>query len=122
MNGHHDHPSARPSSGNGTERPSALAVFRFMYSSTFVACWIGRSAGLVAIENAPDVDAGLTICIRRGRKQLIEDQVFLPDWAHRGRPLISCHPAVAGSFSMERGLDWKVDGLPHTHSYSWELG
>jgi hypothetical protein len=30
--------SARPSSGSGTVSPSALAVLRFMISSTFVDC------------------------------------------------------------------------------------
>jgi hypothetical protein len=30
--------SARPSSGRGTVTPSALAVFKLMTSSTFVAC------------------------------------------------------------------------------------
>src|SRR5215510_1010299 len=38
--------SARPRSGSGTVRPNALAVFKLMMSSTFVACWTGRSAGL----------------------------------------------------------------------------
>jgi hypothetical protein len=37
--------SARPISVLGTLRPSALAVFRLMYSSTLVVCWTGRSAG-----------------------------------------------------------------------------
>src|SRR4029077_1513615 len=36
--------SARPSSGNGTLMPSALAVLRLMISSAFVACCTGRSA------------------------------------------------------------------------------
>ena len=37
--------SARPISGSGMVRPSALAVFRLMINSTLVACWTGRSAG-----------------------------------------------------------------------------
>jgi hypothetical protein len=36
--------SARPSSESGMVRPSALAVFMLMISSTLVACWTGRSA------------------------------------------------------------------------------
>jgi hypothetical protein len=38
--------SARPITGSGTLMPSALAALRLIISSTFVACWIGRSAGL----------------------------------------------------------------------------
>jgi hypothetical protein len=37
--------SARPINDSGTVTPSALAVLRLMISSTFVACWIGKSAG-----------------------------------------------------------------------------
>jgi hypothetical protein len=37
--------SARPINASGTVMPSALAVLRLMISSTFVACWTGRSAG-----------------------------------------------------------------------------
>ena len=37
--------SARPSSVSGKVRPSALAVFMLITSSTFVDWWIGRSAG-----------------------------------------------------------------------------
>src|SRR6516164_10244281 len=37
--------SARPINGNGIVKPSALAVFRLIINSTFVACWTGRSAG-----------------------------------------------------------------------------
>src|SRR5262249_62371564 len=37
--------SARPLNGSGTVMPSALAVLRLMYSSTFVPCWTGRAAG-----------------------------------------------------------------------------
>ncbi len=37
--------SARPSTESGTMRPSALAVLRFMISSTFVTCWTGRLPG-----------------------------------------------------------------------------
>ena len=37
--------SARPDRGNGTVMPSASAVLRFRNSSTFVACWTGRSPG-----------------------------------------------------------------------------
>src|SRR5262249_37300897 len=36
--------SARPISGSGTEMPNALAVFRLMMSSSFVACWTASSA------------------------------------------------------------------------------
>jgi hypothetical protein len=36
--------SARPMSVLGTVMPSALAVLRLMYISTFVACWTGKSA------------------------------------------------------------------------------
>ncbi len=37
--------SARPIKGSGISNPSALAVFRLMYSSTLVTCWTGRLAG-----------------------------------------------------------------------------
>jgi hypothetical protein len=36
---------ARPSSGSGTVRPSALAVLELMMSSTLVDCCTGNSAG-----------------------------------------------------------------------------
>src|SRR5262245_42298670 len=45
--------SARASSGSGTVRPSALAVLRLMTSSSFVACWTGRSAGLSPLRMRP---------------------------------------------------------------------
>ena len=45
--------SARPSSGSGNVRPSALAVFRLITSSTFAACWIGRSAGFSPLRIRP---------------------------------------------------------------------
>src|SRR5580693_9397099 len=45
--------SARPSSESGTGRPSALAVFRLMYSSTLVDCWTGRSAGFSPLRTRP---------------------------------------------------------------------
>src|SRR5262245_48662541 len=45
--------SARPSSGSGTVRPSALAVLRLMISSTFTTCWTGRSAGLSPFRIRP---------------------------------------------------------------------
>src|SRR5450759_998096 len=37
--------SARASSAGGTVRPSALAVFMLIVSSTLVDCWTGKSAG-----------------------------------------------------------------------------
>ena len=37
----------------GTVRPSALAVLRLMTSSTFVACWTGRSAGFSPLRMRP---------------------------------------------------------------------
>ena len=37
--------SARLCTDCGTVRPSFLAVLRLMISSTFVACWTGKSAG-----------------------------------------------------------------------------
>ena len=45
--------SARPISVLGMLRPSALAVFRFMYSSTLVACCTGRSAGFSPLRTRP---------------------------------------------------------------------
>ena len=45
--------SARPISVFGMVRPRALAVFRLMYSSTLVACWTGRSAGLSPLRTRP---------------------------------------------------------------------
>ena len=37
----------------GTLTPSALAVFRLMYSSTLVASWTGKSAGLSPLRIRP---------------------------------------------------------------------
>ena len=45
--------SARPISVLGMVRPSALAVFRLMYSSTLVACCTGRSAGFSPLRTRP---------------------------------------------------------------------
>jgi len=45
--------SARPSSGSGTVRPSAPAVFMLMISSTLVACWTGSSAGRSPLRILP---------------------------------------------------------------------
>ena len=45
--------SARPDSGSGTVMPSVLAVLRLMYSSTFVACCTGRSAGFSPLRTRP---------------------------------------------------------------------
>src|SRR6476619_3357648 len=45
--------SARASSVAGTSRPSAFAVLRLMISSTFVACWTGRSAGFSPLRTRP---------------------------------------------------------------------
>src|SRR5262245_37494171 len=45
--------SARPSSGSGTVRPNALAVLKLMYSSTLLACWTGRLAGLSPLRIRP---------------------------------------------------------------------
>src|SRR3974377_2313718 len=42
--------SARPDRGNGTVMPSVLAVLRFRNSSTFVACWTGRSPGFLPFK------------------------------------------------------------------------
>ena len=56
--------SARPSSVSGKLRPSALAAFRLITSSTFVDCWTGRS-GLLTFENAADIDAREAITGRK---------------------------------------------------------
>src|SRR5262245_23780416 len=45
--------SARPRSVIGKVRPSVFAVLRLMKSSTFVACWTGRSAGLAPARMRP---------------------------------------------------------------------
>jgi len=45
--------SARPSSESGNVMPSALAVFRLMISSTFVAYTIGRSSGFSPLRIRP---------------------------------------------------------------------
>src|SRR5262249_61457201 len=45
--------SARPTSGSGTLRPSALAVFRLMINSTLVVCWTGRSPGFSPLRILP---------------------------------------------------------------------
>ena len=50
-----DHLVARASSVGGTSRPSALAVLRLITSSNFVGAWTGRSAGLLAFEDAIDI-------------------------------------------------------------------
>jgi hypothetical protein len=45
--------SARPISALGTLTPRALAVLRFMISSTLVPCWTGKSAGLSPLRTRP---------------------------------------------------------------------
>jgi hypothetical protein len=45
--------SARPDRGSGTVMPNSLAVLRLMKSSTWVACWTGRSAGLSPLRIRP---------------------------------------------------------------------
>src|SRR5262249_4909606 len=45
--------ATRPISGSGTVRPSALAVFMLMTSSTLVACWTGSSAGVAPLRMRP---------------------------------------------------------------------
>ncbi len=45
--------SARPSSESGTVRPRALAVLRFMISSTFVDCMTGKLAGFSPLRIFP---------------------------------------------------------------------
>jgi len=45
--------SARPSNESGTVRPRTLAVLRLTISSTFVACWTGRSAGFSPFRMRP---------------------------------------------------------------------
>ena len=58
--------SARPISVLGMVRPSVLAVFRLMYSSTFVACCTGRSAGFSPLNSAGIV-AGQAVSVRKVR-------------------------------------------------------
>jgi len=45
--------SARASSVGGNVMPRTLAVIRLMISSTFTACWTGRSAGLSPLRMRP---------------------------------------------------------------------
>src|SRR5262249_50163995 len=45
--------SARPSKGRGTVTPNAVAVFILMVSTTFVACWTGRSEGFSPLRIRP---------------------------------------------------------------------
>ena len=45
--------SARPLSGSGIVRPSALAVRRLSTSSIFTACWTGRSPGFSPLSTRP---------------------------------------------------------------------
>src|SRR5262249_17875805 len=45
--------SARPRSVIGIVRPSPLAALRLMISSTFVACWTGRSPGFSPLRIRP---------------------------------------------------------------------
>src|SRR5215471_8798239 len=47
--------SAVANSVSGMVRPRALAVLRLMTSSTFVACWTGRSAGFSPLYGALEV-------------------------------------------------------------------
>ena len=42
--------SARPDSGSVMVMPSARAVFKLMYISTLVTCWMGRSAGFTPLR------------------------------------------------------------------------
>jgi hypothetical protein len=44
--------------------PSDLAVLKLMISSTFTACWTGKSAGL-SLKNTTDIDAGLAIRVSK---------------------------------------------------------
>src|SRR5215510_2933297 len=44
--------SVRTSNVGGMVMPSALAVLRFITSSNFVGCWIGRSAGFAPFRMA----------------------------------------------------------------------
>ena len=55
--------SARASSVGGTSRPSALAVLRLMTSSNLVGCMHRQVGRLLALEDAADIDAGLTIAV-----------------------------------------------------------
>src|SRR5215471_16847726 len=45
--------SARASNVGGNVMPRTLAVIRLMISSTFTACWTGRSAGLSPLRMRP---------------------------------------------------------------------
>src|SRR5207249_4403413 len=45
--------SARPSSARGKVMPSVFAVLRLITSSTFVACWTGKSAGFSPLRMRP---------------------------------------------------------------------
>jgi len=45
--------SARLCTDCGTVMPSALAVVRLMYSSSFVPCWTGKAAGLSPPRTGP---------------------------------------------------------------------
>jgi len=45
--------SARPIRSSGTVMPRAFAVLRLMMSSTFVACWTGKSAGFSPFRILP---------------------------------------------------------------------
>jgi hypothetical protein len=50
--------SAVANSDSGMVRPRALAVFKLMINSIFVACWTGRQVGrLFALENSAGVVA-----------------------------------------------------------------
>ena len=56
--------SARPSNGNGTAMPSALAAFRFKNISTFVLCWTGSSPGFFRLSKC-----GRRRCLPDGKCQ-----------------------------------------------------
>ena len=44
--------------------PSAFAALRLITSSIFTACWTGRSAGLLAPEDAVDVLGGVPVKVQ----------------------------------------------------------
>src|ERR1019366_2255949 len=69
--------SARPISVLGTLRPSALAVFKLMYSSTLVACCTGRSSGLSPLRALPAKAEHLRVAelVARGPNGFVENSV-----------------------------------------------
>jgi len=77
--------SARASSVGGTPRPRALAVLRFMISSTFVICWTGKSR----CRNA-------MLKTAHGWRKLRREAQLMSVCLRRAQPAVERSPALPG--------------------------